>query len=387
MKWKTRQRSVLKSICLILLFVLVHSNGVAHPGSHVDAWARIGPYLDIRVTLFLDNVMATQGIDVSASDGSISLEAAQKALERFDDTLRKMMVVYDADGHQLNSEIAERPRWSVPAAGVDLSADAGLRLTWKLRYPWQSAHQSFSIRHRFVEHRSRRASGAVESPSPTEVRLRVRSATSARRIDAVIPDHLPHTILLHAPAAGTEMKLNQTPSTVRFEIQPRQLIHEFSLPVALISTIFPAIALSTDIEDSHPVANVGVIRTQVTNWSRQSLELSIDGDRSVPPSLIVSLLTARNEPVDESRRVPFIGTRIRIRTVHPIRHPPRQVTVLWKRAPTNVSHLRLDTFVGDAATSQLFDCRDESNGADTLSYLWDLPKIAIPDEAGSLDPR
>lgn len=387
MKWKTQQRFVLNGIWLIVVFVLIHSKGIAHPGSHVDAWARIGPHLDIRVTLFLDDVMATQGIELSANGGHISLEAAQRSLEQFDDALQKMLVIYDADGHQLNSKIAERPRWSVPSAGVDLSADAGLRLTWKLRYPWQSHQQSFSIRHRFVEHRLQPVSGAVELPSPAELRLRVRSAASARRIDAVIPHHQPHTILLDTPAAGAEIRLNHTPSTVRFEVQSRQLIHEFSLPVALVSTVFRPNTFSTDVKDVHPAVNVGVIRTQATNWGRQYLELSIDGKRSIPQSVVVGLFTARNSPIDESQHVPFIGTRIRLRTVHPITHPPRQVTVLWKRAPEHVSQLRLDTFDGDAQATRLFDCRDKSNGPDTLSYLWDLPQITTPAEGRSLKPR
>lgn len=386
-KRKTQHRSVLTDIWLIVVFVLIHSKGIAHPGSHVDAWARIGKHLDIRVTLFLDDVMATQGIELSANGGHISLETAQRCLEQFEDTLGKMMVLYDADGHQLNSKITERPRWSVPSAGVDLSADAGLRLTWKLRYPWQLHQQSFSIRHRFVEQHLQPVSGAVELPLPAELRLRVRSAASARRIDGVIPHHQPHTILLHTPAAGVEMRLNHTPATVRFEVESRQLIHEFSLPVALISNVFLANTFSTDVENFHPAVNVGVIRTQATNWGRQYLELSIDGKRSIPQSVVVDLFTARNVPIASSRRVPFIGTRIRLRTVHPIRHSPRQVTVLWKRAPEQVYQLRVDTFDGDTRTTQLFDCRDKSNGPGTLHYLGDLSQITTPTEGGSLKPH
>ena len=169
MKWTRQQRSVLNSIWLVVVFVLIHGKGIAHPGSHVDVWARIGPHLDIRITLFLKDVMATEGIELSANGGHISLETAHRSLEQFGDGLRKMIVIYDADGHQLNSEIAEKPHWSVPPGGVDLAADSGLRLTWKLRYPWQLHQQSFSIRHRFVEHHLQPVSGAVELPAASGI--------------------------------------------------------------------------------------------------------------------------------------------------------------------------------------------------------------------------
>ncbi|MEO2032684.1 MAG: hypothetical protein ABGZ35_11420 [Planctomycetaceae bacterium] len=370
----------IKLVCFSLLIVGLSGTCNAHPGSHVDAWARIDTHLDVRVTLFLDNVLAWQEIHRQPGDSLVPAAVARTAVERFDEILLTMLMIYDEDGHRLPARIDDRPVWEPAAAGLDLAADAGLRLSWTLRYPWQPQQRSFSVQHSFVEHRAEPAAETSSlpgnSPIPAELRLRVRDAHSGRRVDAVIGYHLPHTILLPVGETVSKNQQNHTPTSARFVLLPRVLIHEFATPLVLTSAAIDFPGQESSADRQHPTMDSVRTRELAADWVRNHCVVSIDGRAVAAQSIFVGFLTAENEQIEGSDSVPLIGTRLGIRTTHSIDGSPLHVEVSWDKAPRNVSQIQVHTTDGANSTSQVVECSNDVPNSASMGYKWNLPNRA-----------
>ncbi len=376
-----RHHPILNLICCGGIFVILSANGQGHPSSHVDAWARIETHLDIRVTLFLDDVLALQSIRGRADNSLIPAPLAAGAMEIFAETLPSLLMVYDADGRRVQGRIQERPTWQPARRGVDLEADGGLRLAWKLRYPWNQTHASFSIQHRFVEHRTRAPADMSESqdtpPIPAELRLRVRNAASGRRVDTVIDSHQPHTIVLPAGLSGFTNQQNQIPTTARFVVLPRRLVHEFTVPLVLVSEAIRLNEQETTSDIHYPTMDASITRKLAATWIQHKFQLLIDGRLSTPQSTFVGLLTAENEQIDDLQTIPLVGTRLGIRTTHDIHDDPLRVSVSWNNGPSHVREIHVHTIHGASSTWQLAECHNEDSGPGTLNYECNLQHNAL----------
>lgn len=359
----------LRHVCIALLAALYAADGEAHQGAHVDAWARIDTTLDIRVTLFLDDVLAAQNLHRQESNQLIAAADARQAMDRFEQTLPDLLTVYDANGRRLPAEVKERPRWKPADRGVDLQADGALRLTWQLRFPWQQNNQSFSVRHQFVSHNQSLSSAPAEpTPSnelPTELRLRIKHMLSGRRLEANVAHHQPHTILLPSPLAQQTTRPG-TVATAQFVVQPRRLTHEFSIPLALaINT------LTTDSPTDHSHPQVGFATTQqlLAEWAMQHGRVTIDGVPCTPLSTTAHLLSANSEQIVDAPTVPLIGTRVGIRTIHPLLNVPQKITVSWDRLPSAIDQVQINALTDALSTSHIVECR-ERGPSNALTYHW-----------------
>ena len=371
-----KHHSLLSLVGWTGILVVLSANGQGHPSSHVDAWARVETHLDIRVILFLDNVMALQSIHAQADNSLVPAPLAQGAMERFAETLPSLLMVFDADGRRLQGQVAELPQWQPARGGVDLKADASLRLAWKMRYPWNQAHASFSIQHRFVEHYMQPPADLSRSqdtpPVSTELRLRVRHAASGRRVDAVINSHQPHTIVLPRELSESNNQQNRTPATARFFVRPRRLVHEFTIPLVLVSEAIHLNQHELTTEIHYPKVDAAKIRKLAAACIQQNFQLLIDGHLSPPLSTFVDLLTAENEQIDNRQTVPLIGTRLGIRTTHEIRNDPLQAAVCWNNGPRHIREIQAHTLQGSNSTWQRAECRHEGPGSRTLNYECNL---------------
>ena len=376
-----RHYTVLTFICCGGMFILAGSDIQAHPSSHVDAWARIGTDLDIRVTLFLDHVLASQNVHSPDDNSPVPVDVVRSALERFAGTLPALLLVFDADGRRLQGHVSERPRWKPAGRGIDLQADAGLRLTWQLRYPWAQTNQWFSIRHSFVKHGTREPAARSELEAgptvPTELRLRVRSEVSGRRVDTVIASHQPHTIVLPDESSGSTSQQNRTPATARFVVLPRLLVHEFTIPLVLVSDAIRHSEQQLNSESHHPTVDADTTCNLAAAWIQHEFELLIDGQLSVPHATHVDLLTADNEQIEDPHSIPLIGTRLGIRTTHRLDHAPRNAAVSWRNSPLNIMEVQIHTVHGQCSASRVVGLY-EAPVEDTLNYECNLTGTAFP---------
>ncbi len=335
----------------------------AHPASHVDAWARIGTHLEIRVTVFLDSVLEVRS-DAEQSDVEptlVSAEAARQALLRFDETLQQQLTIWDETGRQLLPRIQRRPRWTPPDRGVDLQAVSSLRLTWQLRYPWRPSQQSFSVSHSFVKHQQPGLEAAIPERTPCELRLRVRSDVSGRRIDTIITDHLRHTIVLPQSTSHNVTPSVSSVPAARLVVLPTQLIHEFTIPESQVPAAF---TLFESAADTLSVKDNARLRRQVEPWVRQNCQVTADGIELSPTAITTELLTAQDERFSNGAFSDASSAsgeiRVGIRTVHPLRISPDRISVTWKSMTQSIADVQLDTLRGHISTSQLIDRNDSA---------------------------
>ncbi|MCH2202938.1 MAG: hypothetical protein MK102_13275 [Fuerstiella sp.] len=365
---------VLNLVLWFGLIVILDNKCEAHPDSHVDVWAQINTHLEFRVKLFLDDILASQGPGRQISDSYVTAKNARESFTQFDKNLESLLIVYDANGQRLSAEVVERPVWSPDDKGVDLEQQTGKRLTWRLRYPWNQQHKSFSVQHRLVEHDSSTVSDIAEpvfnSQNPVELRLRVRSTLSDRRIEAVIASHQPHTIVLPSILTRSNPRQNQTPTVAGLSLLPGQLTHEFTIPLVLSMDCIGLHRRNRDDGSYNPDTNSDAVRQRTADWIRNHFEISVDGRVAPIESLFVSLLTAENESINEADTVPLVGTRLGIRTTYRTGSAPKQLTASWTSIPTGVNQIQLHTISRGQHVSQLVDRSRENFQCGTLNYSW-----------------
>lgn len=389
-----RHKSLPALLLLSLLLLSSTERCEAHPASHVDAWARVGTNLDLRIIVFLDNVLAWQDIEQHGDSTLIPAESAQRALQRFEQSLPALLTIHDPDGQQLQPQILKRPRWSPADRGVDLAADGALRLTWQLQYPWQPEHRSLLVRHAFTKHLPAGQTVSSDWQTPCELRLRVRCETSRRRVDTVVADHQPHTVVLpelslsqvSRPQTPAEPKAEQADSKqssarlprARFVLLPGRLIHEFSLPLSDIrAAVFADSDGDTPDATKHAV-DIEALSQQAIRWMQRDCELRIDGVPAAVVAIDTELLTSDDELLSDQASAVQPELRLGIRTTHQLQQRPRQLTASWTSGLQAIHELQLETLCGDnASTTILSSTLRDSLASDGLTYSWEVP---IPDQ-------
>lgn len=369
-----RLHRILNRALWFSVMIIINNTCGAHPGSHVDVWVQIDKHLEIRVNLFLDDVLASQSKNTPVSNTHLTAERVRKSLTQFDETLKTLLIIYDADGRRLLADVIGRPAWSPADTDVNQEMDTRVRLTWKLRFPWNQTHKSFSVQHYLVAHDSATGSDltnpAVDSQCPAELRLRVRSGLSARRIETVIASHQPRTIVLPSVSTGVSLPQNQSPAVAELSLLPGRLIHEFTIPLALSTDCIGLRRNNRDHENHGFDTDSDTVRQLAVEWVRNHFEISVDGRAAPAESLFVGLLTAEHESINEADTVPLIGTRLGIRTTHRTAREPKQLTVSWTAVPEGVNQIQLHTVSGVQDASRLIDRSQESLQLGSFQYTW-----------------
>jgi len=362
-------------ICVAFLQCVSHQICHAHPTSHVDGWIRVSDQIAVRLTLFLDDVFATQDHLRSSADSVVSATDASIVLTNFKAQLPELFSVYDGQGRLLSATHVRSPRWKIPSGGVNLQADAGLRLTWELSYDWPANSTSFSVRHRFTQHGTDSLPDVSKATLPAELRLRVRSDKSGRRIASAISHHWPHTIVLPEAMPDSHSRQNEVPTTATFVLLPNKLIHEFSLPLLqapITDDLEEAVPdLSTTREHNETPKDIVAI---AESWAKANLSLMINGTPAVPEAYFVQLLTAENSPLPASASVPSVGTRLGIRSLHTIDCAPARVSVNWTGMSPDLRQVVVHSQAGSTAQTQIIDQHDN---AGRISYDWTVPPTSV----------
>ena len=105
--------------CLACLLCISVKSSNAHPTSHVDAWLRVGNQLNVRLTLFLDDILATQNIVPVRDMTLLPATTVRTALTEFEKDIPDLFAIYDTHGEERLATVALKPRWkSHRLAGV-----------------------------------------------------------------------------------------------------------------------------------------------------------------------------------------------------------------------------------------------------------------------------
>ncbi|MCH2204098.1 MAG: hypothetical protein MK102_19205, partial [Fuerstiella sp.] len=332
------------------LLFLISAVAVAHPTSHVDAWAQAGDQFRVRLTFFLGDVLAAEGIN--HPEGCMDQSAVTDALGQFSLALPSRLVIFGPDGEPLVRTVSEEPSWHPPTAGIDLSVDSSLRLTWTLTTRWDPEWRSFSLQHSFRRHQSP-ADGVDERAEPAELRLRVREENTGRRQNLRIGHHDPHTVLLPTAISSTNRQLNRIPVSARFVLLPRQLIHEVTMPLVFAQQLIAPAGFPGARQADERIAKQNFLRA-IREWVEQSCETHVD-DRVLSVRRVnVRLLTAENDEADD-RISAVVGTRLGIRLSSDIRSRPNQVTVHWRGLPSMVDEVQVHTLADGRSVSSVVD--------------------------------
>lgn len=346
----------------------------AHPTSHIDAWIRVGDQINVRLTLFLDDMLATQTGLAVPTQTRMSATAIRAAQSNFEERLPELLSVFDAHGQILAVARIKSPRWKIPSDGMEIEANAGLRLTWELIFDRPADTVSFSVQHRFTQHSLDSRLDAAKPAPPAELRLRVRSDTSGRRIVSTISHHLPHTIVLPEALSKSDFRQNDVPATATFILLPGRLIHELSIPLSLTPFLTSKRNARSNILliDTDSPENISVPETirHAKRWAGKNLFLQTNDTVSIPESCSIELLTARNEPLPPTASISSVGTRLGIRSVHVIDNAPTSVSVKWSNMPPELSQVVVHSHTASTSGTRLVD---QSDNDGTMCYDWIVP--------------
>jgi hypothetical protein len=178
---------------LIVPNARAHTAAVLHPVSHVDAWVTVdGTSVSLRLITFLDDVIRFQKPSISP-DGRIAPGVFRAAVADHAAWLLKQVQIFDQHGRLLGGEVLAVPDPEGLPQRIDPEGDANIRLTWRMRLTSDSRLEALTFLPRL---------GHASLIAPPELRLHIRPPNNARRIDAVVFDNMPHTVVFD-PASQT----------------------------------------------------------------------------------------------------------------------------------------------------------------------------------------
>ena len=375
---------------------LPYGAAVAHPVSHTDAWVKVGDRVQVRLNVFLDDVLLHQGC-LTPEIKSIATAKVQKAIRDHSDTLLRQLRVFDRRGIPLVGEVVKVPSWRTEEAGVDLVADASLKLTWDLIYSFESVNDamgSLVFVHDFT-HESLQ--------QPGELRLHLQVKSNGKRIDAVIPPATPHTVVFPSgtDAENVQVVTDANSATSRVLIGPAHVTHEFTAPLLLMDSAWSdakefSLSSGGSLTDDRSVqtaidtSEVAKIKQQLTDWFLDNTTVSIDGSKLVPSSVTVQFLPAAMAPgataeeyVSESNHLPMFGTLVGIRVVHPRGRSLKEIELTWVKSPGAFYEAMIYVVTARESVSQLVSVLTSTRfGENVLDFHWSAPSSGIGKVAG-----
>jgi hypothetical protein len=316
---------------------------LAHPVSHTDAWIRIGDRIDVRLILFLDDVVRHQAIQPNA-DGFIDQSVMVQAIEQHSETLLEQLRIFDQQGQALVGRLVSIPRWKPPQRGVNVAADASLKLTWKFDFPAPAGSTALTFLHRFTHE---------TLVQPGELRLHVQDARSGSRTDAVVRPFTPHTVSLSPTDASLTSVADTFQPTTRLIVTRFGVNLEFDCPLPAVSNAWPQVtqlvadSFVQDITLSQQ--QTSSLQTSLQTWMARNVVMHCNGKALSPQSIDATLLPLNNpdRPVSsgsvstdtESEPHTVMGSRAAVRLKYVTDQPARSLDVSFLHATGNYDSL------------------------------------------------
>lgn len=396
---------MIESLKIVFLFWLVSltpscsATVIVHPVSHTDAWVKVSDTVDIRLNVFLDDVLRHQGLlpDVESTEAKLPRQVVQKAIAAHGQILLRQLRIYQDQGAAMTGVVVAQPQWKSAADTVNLAIDSSLKLTWKLQFtsaeegPIRQLLFLHDFTHPFLEQTG-------------ELRLHLQDSASGRRIDAVIPARQPHTILL--PEKSTDSPTNRefaNQLTSHIVLGPTHVVVEFSAPILLMDFAVPAVRrVKADLkfdenELAGPVWNLSKqaqAKQALAEWASDNLRMEINGEWVDPAVVLVEFFPVTTavdagQITDESEKMttedlPLIGTAAGIRlsyerglSVAKIELQMQESLGLFDEANVSVSR-------PNERYSSLVSLTDAGANQSVFKYIWELSGSQLEFNASAL---
>lgn len=359
--WRLSTRAILKWIAV---FVVQLASADAHPVSHTDAWVKVSDQVNVRLNVFLDDVLLHQGYLTGGLDSpgleSISSVEVAAAVQKHSELLLKQLQIFDDQGRPLVGTVKKSAEWTDDGVRVDLLRDASLKLTWDLTYvavsPATDLHSLVFV-HDFT-HETLQA--------PGELRLHLQLKSNGRRIDAVIPPSVPYTVVLPSASDGksTSNVDNVNGATSTIQIGPAHITHEFTAPLLLLNSAWPDVDKFSRLSDSTVVSIDGSqvlqLEQQLQDWFQQHTQMRIDGRALAAASVNVEFLTsamlaeaAATESPASYEELPLFGTQVSVRLLYPRGRSLKGVQLNWLRSPGQFSEATVQVVTAQGSVAEL----------------------------------
>ena len=384
--------------CAVLVgWLIACSEAVAHPTTHVDAWAKTGDTLDVRIVVVLHDVLGYQSVS-SRADDLIPADQISSAIDGFGRTLLDRLQVYDESGRRMSGTVHRPPRWKPDPNGVRLSTHSTLRLTWVLRYPWYPDRRSLTIQHAFepvtldeISDESSGTSAAEDESATCELRLHVQHTSSGRRIDAVVPpDHF-HTIVFPDNSERIDLSTGGQEARADLILTPGSLTHELTVPLTdLENTAWSGTRVIDDTSETYPRIRPDETRDQIRSWAGTELEIRINERITTSTVDQIEFLTSVGEIIADGDAVPLVGTRVGIRTWHPTPTAANSFSASWKNGLGALQSLTLGVTTAAGSLSRMvFICDQDSVEAEcpTVVYHWNRFTDGVPSIVAQHSPQ
>ena len=362
---------------------------IAHPVSHTDAWVKVTDVIDVRLNIFLDDVLRYQK-DLSAGGTTVPGSVGVAAVARHAEALLRQLQIFDADGRPLPGRVVSVPEWQPASEVIDLTVDASLKLSWTLQFE-AAASQDGGFRRLCFLH----TFSHPDLLQPGELRLHLQHKPSGRRLDAVVAPETPHTIVLPGVSSRAEQP-DSTDSTdintavSRIVVAPNEVIHEFTAPLLLLDVAWPPaadfrrqlIAGDPDGGALDPTASLAA-RHRIANWLQSHCKLRLDNEFASAADVSIEFFNGAEDSsrapgltADSALRAgettPIVGTRVGARMRYPCGRSVQSVELQLAESPGKFNQLTVDVITAAEHQTQILNFNDEAADASSgLLFTWD----------------
>lgn len=371
-----------RAVAITIAWLCCALAAMAHPVSHTDAWVKVSDVIDVRLNIFLDDVLRHQQ-ELSAERTTVPRSQAVAAVAQHAQTLLQQLQIFDAAGHRLTGRVVSAPDWQPRSDVIDPQVDASLKLSWGLQFaPAESQEGGFRrlcFMHTFSH---------PDLTQPGELRLHLLDKQSHRRIDAIVAPETPHTIILTARSSSTEPSdstdINIAAS--RIVVAPSEVVHEFTAPLLLLDVAWPrAVDLRRKLvagiynNDSFAPTDVLDAGQQIAKWLQSHCELRLNREAASEPEISVQFFrgaadsaSAINLALSAGETVPIIGTRVGVQIRFPYAQHVESAELSFAAPPGNFDELTVDVITTTQRQTQIVHFDEEATDSESgMRFRWD----------------
>lgn len=333
-------------IVVAVILASMAARALAHPVSHTDAWIDIGESVDVRLIVFLDDVLRHQNL---LSDRTVfDADTIRMAISRHSELLSDQLRIFDQDGVLLHNQVIRGPDWEPRGDTVDLAIEASQRLTWKLRFAATRQLTVMTVLHSFT-HR--------DLNQPGELRLHVRDRSSQKRIDATIAPGHPHSVILSGLRTNSIPQSDVNQAVCFLTVARPAVVVEFAAPLLSLSTVMGNAKSLAD--DTFPSGSISAsLQKELTETMRNGFlketQITINSENVHAEQIQVQFLPADSSEAYGNSIVPWTGTRLGIRCVFPRQTQAKSVRIAWRENPGRFNAVTMHvSAMGQAITTSV----------------------------------
>ncbi|MEZ6122930.1 MAG: hypothetical protein R3C49_07110 [Planctomycetaceae bacterium] len=358
--------------------------------SHTDAWVKVGDGIQVRLNLFLDDVVRYQTAGQPLPQ-TVSPSDLRRMIAGQSETLLTQLQIFDSDGRRLTGIVTKEPTWEDQQGDADLVSDATLKLSWNMEFSLAGEVSRLFVLQSFTD---------SNLQAPGELRFHLSHQKTGRRIDSVIPPGIIQQIRLPSSvASGTSADPNLAVATIA--VGPGGIIHEFTAPLTQLTAawsdhrqVFEQLQAASTETDSLklPEATADAAVQQLQSWFLKNLRMLVNEQVVEPDRVTVTFLpsdlsaAAEGRPDGDSNEPAQLVSRIGVQSTYRIRNSVRRLRVEYLANPGQLADLQFDFVSAQQRTSELLPADGSASGTSpvfVLNWQRDAASSGLPDFQGS----